>query len=377
VTDHFTHLTVDSSALIGSGWPFPAVDLDNVVLGCRKAGIPLLISELALAEVEAVWTRQTADAIQAARRAMSLANRKLPGLIDAESVCWPNETAQRNSYAVALEKLRARWDWRIAPIPQVSLNDAVMRSVRHELPFAETDRAFRDSLILWSLLDQLTPGDHLGMIAADKVFPAQRMIDAASVRQIDLTVFQTPQAAWTVVNDMLHAEETEEFLAELDQERDRLEAALRADRERLDRFVRENLVIPERALGIDGRISEFHQIRLGEIISVQPPFAVDGTQRGSADVALRAGVTINRYTLAPVRVMRIGQSVTDVSPVLGQGETTLTEVDAFATVTFRIDWSPEEKEPPNIEYESAEFSTAEQQQLNRQTLLDLMDGGTS
>jgi hypothetical protein len=172
--NRFSHLGIDTSALIGAGWPHPSLDLDNVVTTCKALEVPVLIPELVLAEAQIVSLERTAEIIQKAQDALRRAGDRLAGLVDPGAITWPNRPARRTAYDSVVKGVSDRWSWTELPLPDVSLGEAVYRSARHEYPFAITDISFRDSLILWSLLDALKPGDILGLIAIDGFFSERR-----------------------------------------------------------------------------------------------------------------------------------------------------------------------------------------------------------
>jgi hypothetical protein len=207
-----THLGLDSSVLVGAGWPQPSVALRNVITSCAELNVPVLIPQLVLWELEAVWIRTTASVVKDARESMRNVVRRLP-TFNAALGSSPDDAMVAATYHEAVKALEVDWKWTVSPLPPVSLDDAVMRSVKYEPPFADADSGFRDSLIVWSLLQSLAPGNVLGLAAADSAFAQPRMKDAAAAANVKLQIFKSVPEAWTTLEGMVRLSTHFELLA--------------------------------------------------------------------------------------------------------------------------------------------------------------------
>jgi hypothetical protein len=369
--DRFTHLGIDTSVLIGNGWPKASLDLRNVVAACQQLGIPLLIPEIVLAESDAEFARKTEEAIDAARQALSRAAGRLSGGLNA-NVEWPDEKVRTAAYADAIATLADDWRWTVVPMPKVSLTDAVIQSIRHEPPFPAEDKGFRDSLIVWSLLDRLKKGDILVLIAADKAFADGRMIEAAKRCGIELHVFASPQAAWEVIEKIVRQKTAGEIFAAWEAHSQRIVAALEQDRAGLEAFVREHLRIPERPYGVEGRIETLHDVQVVGVEHALLQLFSDNLTDASAELKLRVTVTISRYRPSVPRAMRVGETVDDVSPSFGEHERILTDLDAFASLTLHVTWPEDDQQLPTVKYIAAEFGTPQERLLRGVALREAM-----
>ena len=360
--NRFTHLGLDTSVLIGSSWPSASVTLRNIVAGCQKLGIPVLIPEIVLSEAEAEWMRITKEAIDAARNAVSRMREKLPG-IDIPMVALPDERTRIAAHADARRRLADEWNWVAVPLPPASLAEAVDRAIRHEPPFPADDSDFRDGLIVWSLLEHLKAGDVLGLIAPDGAFSDRRMVDAAKARGIELRVYKSPPDAWEDVEEMVKLTAARESIAEWEARTREIVKALEGDRDRLDTFVRENIRIPERPYGIEGRIEAVHAVQVMAVHSALLPVFKDNWSDASAELAIQVVVTVSRYTPTPPRVMRVGESADDVSRGFGDHERRVIAREAWASVKLKVTWSDDGRQPQSIEYLDVEFGTSEERLL--------------
>jgi hypothetical protein len=165
---YITHLGLDTSTLIGVGWPRPRLALDDIVETCNALNVTVLLPEIVLTEAEATWERRTKELVQKCRDNVGELERRVPDI--GTNWTQPDRKALAESYAKAEADVVARWKPTIVPLPKVSLQEAARLSSRQELPFADTDVSFRDSLILWSMIDALKEGSVLGLLAEDKFF---------------------------------------------------------------------------------------------------------------------------------------------------------------------------------------------------------------
>ena len=371
----FSVLGLDTSALVSGNWPNPSVDLDNVVSTCRELGIPVMIPDLVLTEARVITLDKTAEAIQKASDALAQVEKRLPGVVDFSGVKWPSRKDRQNIYDAAVKELERRWGWVAVPVPDVPLRVAVERSARHEHPFATADTGFRDSVIVWSLLDSLKEGDEFGFIAGDTVLADKRVAETFTQRNIKLRVFKTAGEAWTVTESMARATALVAKFDEWEKLNDRLVQAIKSELERLEQYVVDHLTVPEVPFGVQGRILAVHAIRVGDVTSAHMPMKgpFEAHPDAEAEVEVKVEATINRYTPSPSRTLRVGEKIGDF-PVIGTTETVVTEIDGHATLTLKVTWPEDEHGLPQVEYTGIEFGTAEQRLAQRLALIELMGG---
>lgn len=109
----FSVLGLDTSALISANWPYPSVDLDNIVSTCRELGVPVLIPDLVLVEARVITLEKTADAIQRAKDSLTQTDKRLPGT-DFGSFKWPSRNDRENVYDASVKELQQHWG---GPVP--------------------------------------------------------------------------------------------------------------------------------------------------------------------------------------------------------------------------------------------------------------------
>lgn len=375
---HITHLGLDASALIGAGWPHVAFELDDVIQTCNMLGVPVIIPSIVLTEVKAVWQRQTVGVVQRCRDSFSELARRTPGLLDPTILTLPDDRKLKDAYAKAVRDVITRWKPTVAPLPNVSLRDAIGRSARHELPFRDTDSGFRDSLVIWSMLDGLEKGAVLGLLAEDNFFASARALEMAKARGITLVVLKVRQEARAVIERMARITALREVFEASARQEDRLLEALTKDKERVEAYVQQNLQVPEYPFGISGHVEAVHSVKLSEISGahVRLPFETKERPDASAELSVKVGVTISRMTppTGP-RSMAVGETVQEASSIFGLFEKTLTEIDALATLDLRVEWPADEKELPTAEYLGVKFGTPEQHLAERMALVERMRGG--
>jgi hypothetical protein len=268
-----------------------------------------------------------------------------------------------------------RFGQRDQPVPDAPLREAVERSARHEHPFAAADTGFRDSVIVWSLLDALKEGDEFGFIAGDTVLGDRRVAETFVQRNIKLRVFKTAGEAWTVTEGMARATALVAKFDEWEKLNDRLVQAIKSERERLERYVVDHLTVPEVPFGVQGRVLAVHAIRVGDVTSAHMPMKGPFGPRpdAEAEVEVKVEATINRYTPSPSRTLHVGEKIGDY-PVVGTTDTVVAEIDGHATLTLKVACPEDDRELPQVEYTGIEFGTAEQRLAQRLALIELMGG---
>lgn len=345
------------------------------MLACGQLGVPVLIPELVLWEAEAISLQKTAESIKSADAAFQRAAARISSF-ELSGHTWPDRQSRKKAYGTTVAELASEWKWSVAPLPKVSLAEAVLRSVHHDAPFADADTGFRDSLIVWSLLEQLQSGNVLGLIASDNAFFEARIKRASTVGGVSLRIFRTPEEAWDTTVRMVRASSTKEVLAYWEQENNRLVAALEADRERLEEFVREHLQIPERPSGVAGSITAVRAIRVMGIQGAHVTFGAGKSDNDHAhvEVTLKIEVMLTSYPATRPRLMRVGQTADDVSSVEDMTPSTaVVEIDGVATVSMRLStWAEDPHATLRIHYAAVEFGTPAEQLARRMALLELI-----
>lgn len=353
----FTHVAIDANALYGNHWPSPSAELDNLVLSCNQVAVPVLVPELVLSEAETVWFRRTKESIKAADDKVGQASNRLPHPLRATAVKWPAPEELRQSFRDAAKVTLDRWKVQRVPVPSVSLEAALERAVLHEPPFHTEDANFRDSVIFWSLLDAVPKGSLLAILSADEFFSKRPIARAAADRGIELVQFKSVQAAWEPMEKWMKATAFADGLAELERVSALVQEAVEADRENLERYVRENLIVPENPPGVTGTIEAVHDVGLKRVAAAHVAFFRPDMSDGFAEVVLTIEVTLYRYA-ATNRGMRAGQGLEDVSAIQGTFERTIAKIEAAASVDLTIEWSGAVgASAPALKYAGVTFGT--------------------
>jgi hypothetical protein len=332
--------------------------------------------ELVLAEAEAAWQRKIAETIKNAKKAVSELERRLAAYFSAEDLLWPSPDASAKYYHTALAEIEGMWRWTVAPIPATSLQATVLSAARHEPPFADGDTGFRDSVILLSLLDQLSEGDVLGLVSEDTRFIKGRISGVEWKKGVTVKVLESAEVAKGVVAALATASQSAELIATWNARRAQLVSSVNADYPRLERFIRHNIEIPEYPYGSDGRVVTVRDIKIGQAESAELPLLGSGPSEGTVHVPLKVEVILERYAESVRRPMRIGQSSADANPVRGTGTTGIAEIDALAVIKVAIEWPLGQDDNPEIlSYTGMEFSTPEHQKMLHDAIVDALGRG--
>lgn len=368
----YTHLGLDTSALIAAGWPNPSVHLANVVESCRSMEIRVLMPELALAEAEAVWVRKTAEAIEKADAAIEKAAWQMRGLrlVDLAGLPWPDRDARLDYYRRTVAGLKEAWNWVVVPLPDVALREAVLDSLAHEPPFAPTDSGFRDSVLMWSLLQAVPKGSTIGLIAEDRSFKKPHIDQATKRRGVCLHVYQSPQEAWRDTEMMIKNAGLLTMLDEWNVRNEQLKAAVEVDREHLDEFVAEQLRVSEYPSGVNGRVESVREVHVRGIDLVHGMFGEKPTD-ATIMVAVTVNVVVTSLSGLGPRTLGIGE-VFEVGAPAESVKTAEVEIDGTAHVSVALAWPKEAEGALSLTYGTVRFSTAEEDRMQRKALIEAM-----
>ena len=366
----YTHLAFDTSALVASNWPIPSVELANVADRCRSMGLPMLMPELVLAETETVWMRKTAEAVKAADGAVGRAAGRTPGLAGLSEASWPDHDAQLRFYRSAVTALEKAWQWVRVPLPDVALGVAVQQSVEHTPPFAPEDSDFRDSLIAWSLLEAVGPGDTVALLAKDEQFSKPHIRRAAEQRSVTLVVYRNPQEAWRDTEAMARKAGMAVVLDEWTARNEQLKAQVEADHGRFDEFVTQEIRVPEYPLGIEGHVETVRRVRIG---SIQTFFAMFGERPAEATITVEVTVdaVIGMWLRSEPRTLGVGETFGSKSPA-STWRAPEVPIDGTVLVSAVLTWPAEGSGQPSLEYRSARFKTAEESRMENQALIEAL-----
>jgi hypothetical protein len=375
-----THITLDAEALMSGGWPTPSADLENLVASCQALGIPILLSSATLTEIETVWLERTGDRLSKARNMLEGLQRDFDGLV--RDVGVPTNDALRDAYLAAVDGIRRRWDWQLAPPPPaMTVEQLVELSAAHQPPFRGTDTGFRDSYICMSVVLAAGGDAELGLVTADNALGNSGALTKFG-RDHGVTVrrFRSAVEALQTVEQESRSAALAAVTAEIEANNLRLLEAARADGERLAAFVREHLEVPQDVAGglLAGRVHAVRGIEVAEITEAHAGILRDNNRRASVTVALNLELEFKTYVWRGPMGLKQGEREDDMFSGAGAASgprIELRTVPGEATVNMLVTWPEEDRELPAIdEYLEVEYGDASAAMTRKFTRL-LMERG--
>jgi len=358
-------LAADTDVLIKENWPFPTAVLQNVAALCRALDMPLAIPELVFVEAREEWLRDTMESLGTAKEQIERLSRRTDGLINHAQVKWPSRAELEAKYDKAVNELIDKWKLRKIPLPSVTLTEAAIRAAAHKPPFKSADKNFRDGLIVWSLLQQVSSGAMLGFLARDNFYSETQVHKAAKSEQVTLLIFKTARDAFGVLETQFNNASLAKARERWQKANQRLRKAVEADFPRLEEYIRENLAIPQQSG--TAQVLAFHELTLGSIESAQTVIPFDDPHNEAGSVSVLASIKVTQQFRGnayrnPDR-LRIGESVPGFIfplPEPGPGPRRFypytDDVSGVVTVQLRINW-PDGDAPPGIDFENLEFES--------------------
>jgi hypothetical protein len=358
-----THYVFDANAFIGAGWPHISTTLKNLIVTAEDLAVTILIPDLVLQEVEQVWAELTNRSLDKLRGELSRLSRALEGLMPDLLDQTPDKASVEGYQSALLETIRTEWPdgWplKILPLPKVSLEQAVRQSAQHQPPFAPTDTAFRDSLILWSILEAVPKGASIAIISGDDFYTSEHATAAAKERGVTLKVFKTPADLWREAETALNQITVAEFMDKYHGLQKQLSAVIDAQREELTSFIRHQLDVPEYLPEVSGSIEAVHDLAVKEIRSPTVPFS--GTKREavtteSVVVTIALTATVSRFGLPQRRRFKVGEAQDSggLASIFSKSlfEKRVETFDVDVLVEMSVTWPENSKDNPTVEFTS-------------------------
>jgi hypothetical protein len=331
----------DASTLIANGWPAPSPQLLRLLkIAMLLPKVEVFIPELVELECEAEWLRRfddrkrevisKIDALATHSQAFKKPHIELPTV--------PEGLAQ---YRETVTALKASLEIQRSPTTQRSVYELLSMSILHVSPFATSDRSFRDSVIVVSIIDHLSAAKEpiRAMLVTNDAFFDNKGQTTESGSILDVVVKDLP-----VVDKTLRSMVEREWLTAWLADTELATAALEKDKERIAQFLTENLSIPAGGF-FRPKIKAIRGLTLNTITdfvtSNQNPAsrAEDVIEQVSFNVAITLHETVEIYPLPEARQLsfRVGEEVTE-TPAAGLfPPPTAQDVDVEAEVSVQAE----------------------------------------
>lgn len=203
-------------------------------------------------------------------------------------------------------------------------------AVQRHPPFQEKDRCFRDTVIYLSAIDHLRDApQHVGaFVSQDKIFKDKKVAELTTTTEVQVEVYEKVDEVLVILRDRLEAIVKKQW----EEHQQHAASSLDAMRARIERFIAENLEIPEWQLGVWGRLIAIPRIKVLSITNVRTPPPIgrepDKSVRISFEAEINLYVLVEAFPLPRPRTLKVGEETLSFSPLAMVLEEVLKEQEA-------------------------------------------------
>lgn len=305
------HIYFDSGLLLGAGWPAVSGGLEALFTHASALKIALFLPEPVEVELEHKWVRTLETNRSRLEDCAKEFNRQIARVGKSElALTTPNVEDVLAKYKMTVDALKKKWQLQPVPFTSRPVTDFFRMAARKQLPFEEKDKGFRDTVILFSVIDHLqkTPEVTGWLGSSDGVFKRTDIKEFIKVAGTQLLVYDK-------VNDLLDAvrgivADVVKFVWQADEKK--ALAALRAELPRIQEFVSTNLQVSE--LDIQpayGLLTRLERVEVLDITKVRTPLPTklrsDAPVPILAEIALKLHIIVRMLPVPSPRLLKVGE----------------------------------------------------------------------
>jgi hypothetical protein len=311
----------DTNTLLAEGWPSPSTQLLQVMDRADHLGLPLCIPEAVNQELEGHWLRDLAKDWHEANGRIERCNKKAHTLVTFDKLPkLPTEDELRKAVRLRIKSFTERF--RIAPLTGRPLSEFLGLAINRGATFEDEGKGFQDGVILCSILDNMkTSGFTAGVLVThDGIFKSSGALELMNGGGVTLKIVVDLDE----LEKMLRRYFNSIVLENMDRERKQLISALETQKDVIQTYLTENLLITANELGLWTRIRKVEALHLLSIENAHKAFDLYPDQypndpsrvKISADVKVQLILDIEQYATPPQEKLKVGgRSVPSPEPV--------------------------------------------------------------
>jgi PIN domain len=334
----FQSFTLDSNCLIKEGWPEVSTTFRNLSTAAQYRNVRLIMLDSVEQELEAHYIREFRDRANEARAKVDRLGRIAEkAALEIELQVPPPEEVSE-SYRATLDHVLATYRMERASVTLRESKELYRMAVSREAPFVKEGSGFQDAIICLAAIDHLAvSGLKIGaFLTRDGIFNTEVLERLARPKGVSLRLFEDAKAAF----DYLVDDTVKEKLAQNEEDRKRASTAIKNEISDIERFIGENLEMPQYFGGEE--VLQVLSIKVVGVEGVRTPI----TKKEGEPSAISANVSIEIKMLAkpsifsflpPARNLKLGDplELENVSPFLSVPQPRETTSKATVALEFR------------------------------------------
>ena len=218
-------------------------------------------------ESETIWVKDFQRELHATQNKLrDLRDYVTKEIFDNQAAHLPNLETSRDSYRKRVDEFKKKWGVQSIPIPDRPARDVALMAARHEAPFPDQDKGFRDGLICLSLLEHMKAGNRFALVSRDPLFKSAAIERLAEERGVTLRIF----ASLEEISEALLRMRVLDFIEQYEARRQQVLAALEADAALVE-FISNNLSLPQSFFGFSLTLRSVHGWKVTGVKKVRVP----------------------------------------------------------------------------------------------------------
>ena len=341
----FSAIVFDTNSLRGEGWPRVDADLENLFQLARIFEIDLYIPDPVKEELEEFWRRGAAERILTLETALNKVLKDQPDNQQLKSVKLRSADERVSEVLKRAEKASSEWNIKGLPITKRSCEELFHLAATKTPPFQESDKGFKDAVILLSAIDHLKPADNphgltptvetIAFISEDTDFDGSPLL--MKTPGVEVRIFGDVSALVKVLEERM----TAAVKGFRKRDSDLARVALAARTAEIVAFLKKTVKFPQSSLLVYGKVIEVKELAVDRLLDVRTTYLSEDAgepTKISADVAILVGVTTERYESEAAPPLGVGDAAS-LFPSLGvmkreeQQVTTTVSIEATANRT--------------------------------------------
>ena len=351
--------------------------LEGLVKMARLFKTPLFLPEPVEIELERKWLRDFTEAqAELQGRAKDFSRHMAIVGMEELSLSLPGEGEVLVSYKRRTTEIKEKWPLISTPFTKQEVRRFFDMATIQELPFEKDDKGFRDTVILYSIIDHLRNEDGvIGALAAnDRVFGKPEVAHLIKQAGVELEVYDSTDK---ILDEFRKRYDDAVTTAWNALERSALKA-VNGKLPELQKFISDNLEMPEELFESSFGGITVDKVEIVEVRSVRTPDPFEHPQSGATTITMNVALKVyylkQGFSPRPPRSLKVGDSSINI-----QTDTTIGEILPMV-IEKTLDCVAEveaEASVENSEYKSVEFMHVKLQRSPYSKLAQILRRGSS
>jgi predicted nucleic acid-binding protein len=287
----FTRIYFDTNVLIAANWPQPSAALERLLSLAHLFRLSVFVPKAVEDELEQHWSRLYNERYSKAKKSFAdLQKHAAESDMNLDDVVVVKKDAALAAYRERTRNLKEKWKIETVPLTLRATDELFRMAVCGEPPFQEKDVGFQDTIIYFSVLDDLVkePKQVGAFVSQDRIFSDPRILDHATAAGITIEVYSNIEDVYKELDNRLETVMKKAW----DTDKLRAQYALTQRLSDIQKYLSENLEISEDDLGFGRSIQAVRNLEVQCVRNVQTPFLLDRKENEPVRISFEIELTV-------------------------------------------------------------------------------------